>query len=38
MPPNQTKDEIEKLSDSQDLEDSKKKNKTTGNKSKTTSR
>ncbi len=36
MPPNQTKDEIEKLSDSQDLEDSKKKEKTTDNKSETT--
>jgi hypothetical protein len=33
MPPNHTNDEIEKLSDSQDLEDSKKKKKRTDNKS-----
>jgi hypothetical protein len=37
MPPNHTKDEIEELSDSQDLEDSKKKKKKTiDNKSETT--
>jgi hypothetical protein len=36
MPPNHTKDEIEKLSDSQDLEGSKKKQKTTDNKSEKT--
>lgn len=37
MPPNHTKDEIEKLSDSQELEGSKKKKKkTTDNKSETT--
>jgi hypothetical protein len=37
MPPNHTKDEIEELSDSQDLEDSsKKKKKTIDNKSETT--
>jgi hypothetical protein len=38
MPLNQTKDEIEKLSDSQDLEDSKKKKKATDNKSETTTK
>lgn len=38
MPPNQTKDEIEKLSDSQNLEDSEKKKKTTDNKSQTTTK
>jgi hypothetical protein len=39
MPPNHTKDEIEKLSDSQDLEGSKKrKKKTTDNKSEKTTR
>jgi hypothetical protein len=38
MPPNHTKDQIEELSDSQDLEDSKKKKKKTiDNKSETTS-
>jgi|ERR687898_372931 hypothetical protein len=36
MPPNHTKDEIEKLSDSQDLEGSKKKKKTTDKSEKTT--
>ena len=36
MPPNITKDEIEKLSDSQDLEGSKKKKKTIANKSENT--
>jgi hypothetical protein len=36
MPPNPTKDEIEKLSDSQDLEGSKKKKKKTTDKSKKT--
>jgi hypothetical protein len=36
MPPNHTRDEIEKLSDSQELEGSKKKKKTTDNKRKKT--
>jgi hypothetical protein len=36
MPPNHTNDEIEKLSDSQDLESSKKKKTTTDNKSEKT--
>jgi hypothetical protein len=36
MPPNQTKDEIEKLSDSQDLEGSNKKKKSTDKSEKTT--
>ncbi len=36
MPPNQTNDEIEKVSDSQQLEGSKKKKKTTVNKSENT--